>query len=240
MVRITINGVSAPFSLKAEANPDDWDTQAGRLRGRTKEASALNNYIDGVRSKILKHYRELCERESVVSAEMVKNAFLGFNTHKDTLLCLFDQFNENLKTTVGKQITYMTHYHYTLSRKRLYQFLKKTKNKEDISLKDISQQFVSDFERFLFIDCGYCRNSAMNTMRQFKRIVVIAHNNGWLSVNPFASYRFQYDATDRGFLSEKELTGLMQHPIKKPNIEMTRDVFIFCCFTGLSYSDVKE
>jgi integrase len=76
-------------------------------------------------------------------------------------------------------------------------------------------------------------------MRHFKRIVVIAHNNGWLSVNPFASYRFQYDETDRGFLSEKELMTLMQHSIKKTSIEMTRDVFVFCCFTGLSYSDVK-
>ena len=67
MVRITINGVSAPFSLKAEAKPDDWDTKSGRLYGRTKEANALNTYIDEVRSKIRKHYRELCERESVVS-----------------------------------------------------------------------------------------------------------------------------------------------------------------------------
>ena len=32
MVRITVNGETAPFSLKAEAKPEDWDTQAGRLR----------------------------------------------------------------------------------------------------------------------------------------------------------------------------------------------------------------
>jgi site-specific recombinase XerD len=238
MVRITINGVSAPFSLKAEAKPDDWDTKAGRLRGRTKEASALNNYIDAVRSKILKHYRELCDRESVVTAEMVRDAFLGVNTHKDTLLCLFDSYNENLKTTVGKQIKPSTFYGYTIARKRLYEFLKK-KNKADIALKEISPQFVTDFERFLFVDCEYMRNSVMNSMKHFKRIVTMAHNNGWLSVNPFASYKFQFDAPDRGYLSEKELMTLMKHPIQCPMIEETRDVFVFCCFTGLSYCDVK-
>jgi hypothetical protein len=76
MVRITINGVSAPFSLKSEAKPDDWDAKAGRLRGRTKEANDLNSYLDDVRSKIRRHYRELCDRESVVTASSVSKPFL--------------------------------------------------------------------------------------------------------------------------------------------------------------------
>jgi site-specific recombinase XerD len=69
--------------------------------------------------------------------------------------------------------------------------------------------------------------------------VVIAHNNGWLSVNPFASYKIRYEATDRGYLSEEELTTLMKHAVTCPKMERARDVFIFCCFTGLSYIDVK-
>jgi integrase len=240
MVRITINGESAPFSLKTEAKPDDWDAKTGRLRGRAKEASALNSYIDDVRSKIRRHYRELCDRESVVSAAMVRDAFLGFNTHKDTLLCLFDHFNENYKTLVGKETTKSTYLCYLNVRKRLHEFLRKKKKKEDISLKDISLQFITDFERFLLVDCGNRRNTVMKSMHMFKRIVVQAHNNGWLTVNPFASYKFQYEKTDRGYLSEKELTSLMQYPVVTPKQEIARDIFVFCCFTGLSYCDVKN
>ena len=220
MARITINGVSAPFSLKAEAKPDDWDTKAGRLQGRTKEANALNAYLDDVRSKIRKHYRELCDRESVVSAAMVRDAFLGFNTHKDTLLCLFDHFNENYKSLIGKETTTKTYLKYVKTRNRLYEFLRKKKNKEDISLKDISLQFITDFERFLIVDCGNCRNSVMKSMHKFKRIVVMAHNNGWLFINPFASYQFQYEPTDRGYLSENELMTLLNTDfhIHKPTL----------------------
>jgi site-specific recombinase XerD len=69
--------------------------------------------------------------------------------------------------------------------------------------------------------------------------MVIAHNNGMLSINPFASYKIRYEATDRGYLSEDELTTLMKHPVKCPKMEIARDVFVFCCFTGLSYIDVK-
>ena len=240
MVRITINGESAPFSLKAEAKPDDWDAKAGRLRGRAKEASALNSYIDEVRAKIRKHYRELCDRESVVTAAMVKDAFLGFNTHKDTLICLFDQFNENYKTLVGKETKRSTYLCYVRTRSRLYEFLRKKRKKEDISLKDISLQFITDFERFLLVDCGNCKNTAMKIIHMFKRIVVDAHNNGWLSINPFAAYKFQYEPIDRGYLSDEELTTFMQHPVECPKIEEVRDVFVFCCFTGLSYIDVKR
>ena len=148
MVRITINGESAPFSLKAEAKPDDWDTKAGRLYGRTKEANALNTYIDEVRSKIRKHYRELCDRESVVTAAMVRDAFLGLNTHRDTLLCLFDRHNENYKTLVGKQTTNGTYLKYVNTRNRMYQFLKQKKNLEDMRIGFVMFSFsvvIQDF-----------------------------------------------------------------------------------------------
>ena len=240
MGRITINGESAPFSLKTEAKPENWDTKTGRLQGRTKEANDLNSYLDNARSKIRKHYRELCEKESVVSAEMVKNAFLGLNTHRDTLLCLFDQHNADYNTLVGKQITNGTYEKYVLVRKRLYQFLKNNKKLEDIPLKDITPQFVTDFERFLFVDCEYQRNTAMKCMQKFKRVVVMAHNNGRLSVNPFASYEFNWEQTDRGYLSDEDLMTLMKHPVECPKTEMARDMFVFSCFTGLSYRDLKN
>jgi integrase len=111
---------------------------------------------------------------------------------------------------------------------------------EDIALKDISPQFVTDFERFLFVDYKYHRNTVMRFMQRFKRIVVLAHDNGWLYVNPFATYEFHWEPTDRGYLSEKELTTFMKHTVTCPRKEIARDVFVFCCFTGLSYCDVKE
>ena len=240
MVRITINGESAPFSLKAEAKPGDWDTKAGRLRGRTKEANTLNFYIDDVRSKVRRHYRELCDRESNVTAEMVRDAFLGLNTRKDTLLCLFDRHNADYKTLVGKQTTLQTYNRYVSDRNRLCQFLKEKKKLEDIPLKDITPQFITDFERFLLVDCENRKNTVLKSMKKFKRIVVMAHNNGLLSTNPFTSYKFQYENTDRGYLSENELMTIMQHHNECSLMETYRDVFVFCCFTGLSYCDVRE
>jgi integrase len=170
---------------------------------------------------------------------MVRDAYLGNNTHKDTLLCLFDQYNKNLKTLVEKQTTVGTYNKHVRTRNRLHQFLKKKRNAEDIYLKDISPEFIKDFERFMFVNCEYHRNTVMKRMQIFKTIVVLAHDNGWLSINPFAKYKVQFEATDRGYLSDEELMTLMEHKVECPYTEMARDVFVFCCFTGLSYIDVR-
>ena len=239
MVRITINGVSAPFSLKTEAKPGDWDTKAGRVRGRTKEANTLNSYLEDVSSKIRRNYRELCDKGGNVTAEMVRDAYQGLSTHRDTLLCSFDRHNTDYQTLVGKQTTNGTYKKYLAVRDELRQFLKQKKKLEDIALKDITPQFVNDFERFLFVDCEFHRNTAMKYMQKFKRIVVMAHNNGLLSTNPFVSYKLQFEPTDRGYLSEEELMTLMRHPVECSEMEIARDVFVFSCFTGLSFADLK-
>jgi integrase len=80
----------------------------------------------------------------------------------------------------------------------------------------------------------------MRYMQRFKRVIVMAHDNGWLFINPFASYEFHWEQTDRGYLSENELTTLMKHTVTCPQEEIARDVFVFCCFTGLAYCDVKK
>jgi integrase len=91
----------------------------------------------------------------------------------------------------------------------------------------------------MFVDCEYHRNTVMKRMQNLKTVVIMAHDNGWISINPFASYKFHFEATDRGYLSEEELMNFMKHTVKFPLLENVRDVFIFCCFTGLSYIDVR-
>jgi site-specific recombinase XerD len=240
MARITINGESVQFSMKAEARLDDWDTKSGRLRGRTVEAIETNALIEDISSKIRRHHRDLCDREHRVTAMMVREAYQGVNKKQDTLLGFFDRHNAEYKTLVGRQTTTGTYGKYVNTRNKLQLLLKKERKVNDILLVDLTSKFVTDFERFLFVECGYERNTVMKCMQQFKRVVSLAHNNGMISVNPFASYEFHFESSDRGYLSEEELTVLMKYPVTCPKMETARDVFVFCCFTGLSYTDVAN
>lgn len=73
-----------------------------------------------------------------------------------------------------------------------------------------------------------------------KHIVTIARNSGQLAINPFAGYLISPEQKDRGFLSKEELNLLVNAKMKNAQYELVRDLFVFSCFCGLSYSDVKN
>lgn len=77
-------------------------------------------------------------------------------------------------------------------------------------------------------------------MQQFRTIVLIAKNNGWLYIDPFASYKFTNEKTDRAYLTEEELNVLMNKEFSIKRLEQVRDVFLFSCYTGLAYIDVRS
>ena len=73
-----------------------------------------------------------------------------------------------------------------------------------------------------------------------KHIVAIARNSGQLAINPFAGYLISPEHKDRGFLNKEELNLLVNAKMKNAQHELIRDLFVFSCFCGLSYSDVKN
>lgn len=81
MGRITVDGTQTQFSCKITIDPKVWDTKSGRAIGRSAAAIEANRMLDNMRVSINKHYREIMDRDNYVTAEKVKNAFLGVDTN---------------------------------------------------------------------------------------------------------------------------------------------------------------
>ena len=77
MGRITVDGSQTQFSCKLSVDPKLWDTKGGRVTGRSAAALETNRMLDKMRVRINRHYQEIMERDNFVTAEKVKNAFLG-------------------------------------------------------------------------------------------------------------------------------------------------------------------
>ena len=123
MARITLNGEIVQFSVKCEIDPAEWSPKAGRAVGRTASAINLNSMLDGFRANITQHYREISDWDATVTAEKVRNAFLGLQTREDSLLDLFDHHLENLKVQVGKDVSRDTYMKYLRTRDRVRTFV---------------------------------------------------------------------------------------------------------------------
>jgi site-specific recombinase XerD len=240
IARITVDGVIAQFSTKLEIQPDKWNLKSGEVLGQTKESKQVNALLNDIKASIHQIYHELQRRENVVTSEKVKNEFLGLSENYETVLNLFQKHNEDTLSLVGISKSASTFQKYEVTRKHLTSFLYDKYNLSDISLKEINHMFLCDFEVYLLSVCNCNSNTTAKFMQFFKRIILIARNNGLITVDPFANYKIRLKKVDRGYLTQAEIESILKRKFSCKRLEQVRDIFIFSCFTGLAYIDVKK
>lgn len=240
MCRITVNGKISQFSCKLDVDEKHWDVKTGRMTGRSVVSLEANRMLDKIRVGINKAYQDICDKENYVTAEKVRNAFLGMGMNHETLLAVFRQHNEDYAKQVGKIKSQRSYWKYCTVYNHLSEFIRQRYKVSDIALKELAPAFITDFELFLRTEKNHCTNTIWSYMMPFKRIIYMSINNGWLQRDPFYAYSITKEETKRGFLSKEEIKMLIKGSFKKKSYELIRDLFIFCCFTGLSWTDMAN
>lgn len=237
--RITISKETTAFKVHKDINPKLWDVKNQKANGKSLEAVNINNLIESIKSNLHQKYKELLDRDSFVSPEKLKNAFFGLSQERTMLLEVFAEHNKDIKSLVGINKTKATLQKYEVTYKRLADFMKHKYNISDINMKEINHQFIVDFEIYLRTMCNCSSNTTAKFMQFFKRIIIIAKNNAWIIRDPFANYKIRIEKVDRGYLTDDELKKILKKKILNNRLELVRDIFIFSCYTGLAYIDVK-
>ena len=240
MCRVTVNGKVSQFSCKLDVEEKMWSVELGRMSGRSIVAQETNRKLEKIRVGINKAYQEICDKDNYVTAEKVRNAYLGMGMNHKTLLAVFRLHNEDYAKLVGKMKSKRSYLKYQVVYKHLSEFVKQRYKQEDIALKELTPAFITDFEVFLRIEKGHCTNTVWSYMMPFRSIIFMAINNGWLSRDPFYAYHITREETKRGFLTMEEITKLINGKFTKKKYELVRDLFVFCCFTGLSWTDMRN
>lgn len=241
MGRITVDGTQTQFSCKITIDPKVWDTKSGRATGRSAAAIEANRMLDNMRVSINKHYREIMDRDNYVTAEKVKNAFLGLEHRCRTLLQVFKQHNEDYeKMYEAGMKAKATLLKYQCVYRHLEEFIYQRYHVRDIALKELTPAFISDFDIFLRTEKNCCTNTVWLYLCPFRTMVSIAISNEWLSRDPFRDYEVKKEQTTRYFLTKDEIRQLMDGKLKNAKQELYRDLFVFCIFTGLSFSDMRN
>lgn len=238
IARITLDGKIAQISTQLEIEPSSWNIKHGKASGKAFEANQINNSIDSIKSTIFNHYQNFRERKANITAEIIKNAFLGLCESNETVLKLFDKHNDDLAKMIDLEISKVSYKRYLLGRKRLADFIYYKYKVSDMAIKDITTTFIRDFEVYLRSDCKLTTNVTAKTLQYLKKIIIIAFNDGVISSNPCANFKIKKERVERGYLDQSELDVIMQKYIPIKRVDNVRDIFVFCCYTGLSYIDV--
>ena len=240
MGRVTINGSVAQFSCKQTIPKTLWDVKGNRVKGKSAEAREINLALDNIKAQIIKHYQRISDREAYVTAEMVRNAYQGIGSEYETLLGAFDKDNITFQKRVGTDRVKGTYLARVRARNHVAAFIKANYKRSDLSMLELTPDFIKEFAVFLSTDRGLQNGSIWTNCMWLKGVVMRAHFNGLIPRNPFAQFHISPNIKEREYLTEDELKTLMTHEFADSKLSYIRDIFVFASFTALSFVDIKE
>ncbi|MFZ4428434.1 MAG: site-specific integrase [Saprospiraceae bacterium] len=241
LLRININGEKTVLQLKLAVVPIQWDQKRGCVIGRSPDAKVSNDYIDSIKLRARQKYNELLLSHDVVTPVMLKDAILGINSAKPKMIIeVWQEHLDGMIKLIGKETTVATCQKYNTAKKHFEKFLKKHYKVGDISVKSIDGHMVSQFGLFLKTDGGCGLNTTTKFLQNFKKITNLCLRNGWVHRDPFLNITLSLKEVERPYLNEEELTRLMEFSSSFDRLNKVKDFFVFSCFTGLAYADVKK
>ena len=240
MGRITINGTMSQFSCKLSVRSSLWDAKANKAAGRSLESQRINEKLENIKTNIGKQYQRLCDRDSYVTAEKVRNAFLGMGDDCRLLLQTFDEYLAGFLKRVGKDRAYSSYEDYCKRRRRLASFLEYEYHVKDIAFKELKREFIEKFVVYLSSVQGMRSGTIHSTIKKLKLMTYTAYKNNWIAADPFAGFYVKAEYSERRYLSASELQAVMDVRLPNYRTGINRDAFVFCAFTGLSHADVVK
>ena len=240
MGRITVNRTVSQFSCKLSCTPHLWNPRESRLNGKSKEAVETNAKIDKLLLAINSAFDSLLERKADFDATAVKDAFQGSVDAQMTLMKQFAGIMEDLKARIGIDRAKGTYekYHYTYL--ILEEFLRKKLGVSDMAFGQLTERFIWDFQDFVLEDKKQSMDSARHYLALLKKACRIAYKDGHSERYHFCNFKLpkQKQSTPKA-LTHEEFVKVrdLEIPQKRPSLILTRDLFLFACYTGTAYAD---
>ncbi len=239
-LRITTDGKRAECSIYRKVKTDRWNPKSQRALGNSAEAQEINRQIELTKNKIYKLQQQFLNKDKNYDAVDLRDAYLGKGKALKMLLEIFQEHNDKVDSLVGKDFAAGTAERYRTSKKHVADFIKQKYRKNDIPVQDVDHKFITGLEYYLKTTRKCAHNSAIKYITNFKKIIRIAHANDWIDKDPFLHWKAKLKIVEREFLTEEEIQKIIELDLKMERLDQVRDIFVFCCFTGLAYADVKK
>jgi len=238
--RITVNQKRVNISLKRKISLDLWDAKKKKARGNSNEARQINQYLTQVNSQLFQCYQDLKFKGDLITAKLIKANYLGEGENSKTLQNLIEYHAVKIESTLAKGSIR----NYKVTEGYTNRFLKTKLKTTDIFLKQLDYKFICDFESFLhcFWPKGHPKamgqNTVMKHIQRLRKLVTLAYHLEWINRDPFVRWKPTFEKREREFLTANELSNLETYYFPIERLERVRDLFVFSCYTGISYADI--
>ncbi|SKB44816.1 site-specific integrase [Maribacter arcticus] len=239
-LRITLDGRRAECSIHRKIHSSEWNSKTQLALGNSMVSQEVNRELGVIKNKIylIQHQFQRVEKE--YTAIDLRDTYLGKGKTLKLLLDIFQEHNDKVESLIGKDFAAGTAERYRTCKKHVTAFIKKKYKKNDIPVQDVDHKFITGLEYYLKTTRNCAHNSTIKYITNFKKIIRIAHANDWIDKDPFVHWKGKLKIVEREFLTEGEIQKIIELELLMERLDQVRDIFIFCCFTGLAYADVKK
>lgn len=239
-MRITVNGVDNSITINRKISEKSWDVKRGCAKPRMAEADEINAYLESLRRRVFEAHRQLIEEGKVVTPDAVLSIVLGLKERNYTLIKLMERHNKNMEDGLGITSSPGNFKNFKTSLKYLKEFVKAHTGNTDVLLAEIDNNFIDSYILYLQKEKNCHHNGAMKQLQRLKKVFNLGVNYGWISKTPFSNYKIKFKPYDKIILTAEELEKVENLKGLNPKLEITRDAFIFSCYTGLAYVDLRQ
>ena len=238
--RITFNKTRKEFSTGIFVNPDYWDSGKQKALPPSNENTILNNKLSLIYQQIDKAFLMLQILPNDFDVDDIYRKYKGEDSKEEiTILGAYDLHNEKTKKLIGIDFNQLSWSRYVESRRKVTLFITKFYNRKDVRLKDLDLKFIQDLEYFFKTELKLKQATVYRSIQRIKKIIQFAISENYLQRDPFHLYKNKKYKTVIIYLTDEELKKLENHNFNQVRLKQVKDLFIFCCYTGLAYAEMS-
>lgn len=235
MCRISVDGKNSTLTTGIYCCPDEWNTKKGVIKTEKE-----NNRLSIFQNRIEETYERLLKESGVVSSELLKNTVIGVNSIPTCLLQAGEAERERLRIRSLEINSTSTYRSSKTTQSNLRDFIR-SRGMEYIYFTDITEEFGESFKTFLKSVLGYKSGHINHCLCWLNRLIYIAVDQEVLRSNPIEEVSYEKKEPPKlRHINKSELKKIMGTPMHEPMMELARRVFVFSCFTALSYAEVYK
>jgi len=239
-MRIIVDGIRIELSTLRKCEASSWHPDSERMIGKKEDIKDINNHLNTLQSQVYEAQRWLIDHDRDVTAEGIKAVLTGEVEKPVMIMEVFAQHNEQMEALIGTEFAPATLIRYKTSLTHTRSFIKWKFQKEDVDIRKLNYEFISDYE-FWFKSVQKCgHNSTMKYLGNFRKVTNKCVRMGWIKKDPFTGYKMTKRDVERIALTDAELEIIKKKVFQTMRMKQVRDIFLFSCYTGLAYIDIYK
>ena len=239
--RITFLKKRKEFSTGQFVNPKHWNSKSQGVSRKDVNCNYSNAQLSLIAQKLNNTFLKLQLQQVEFSAQDISNIYFNRNGKKeDTLVSYYNKYLAKIKKLIGKDIREPTYKKFEYVRGFLETFIEFKYHTKDFPLRRLELLFLEDLEYYLKTEKSLGQATINKIIQRLRRPVKEAVSEGYLEKDPFMLYKAKTIKTKVVFLSPEELQLFENFTFTQPRLQLVKDLFVFCCYTGLAYNELSR